>query len=216
MTFSAIFDRANASPKVTLAVTAGAMFVLVLASWFVLVSPKNSRTSELDGKIQEVQAQLGTQLSQRGGRPTGMDHRTLRGLERAIPDQPQVSRLVRELNTLAHGANLTLDTVTPQTPTASGGGYEAIPLTVVVDGDFLAVRSFMRALRNQVSVQGRSVRASGRLYDVQSLDFEQSNDPRPNVRATLTMQAFVFAPAPAGSASSATRTTTTTTANTGK
>jgi Tfp pilus assembly protein PilO len=214
MSIGVILGRVNASPKMAVGATVGAMILLVAAAGFLVVSPKNSHAGKLDGKIAETQARLGVQRSQAAG-SARIDPRSVAGLSRAMPDRPQVSRLVRELNGLAHSAGVTLDTITPQAPTG-GSGYEAIPLTVVVDGDFLAVRRFMRDLRLQVRIEGHNVRASGRLYDVQSVDFEQSSDPRPNVRATLTMQAFAFAPTLAASKTTTAIPSSVTTAAAGK
>jgi Tfp pilus assembly protein PilO len=189
MNLSALVGKANSSPKVTLGATAGALLVLTLAVWLMVVSPQRSHASDLDSRIAETEAQLANGRTHSNA-TRRIGPREMRDLLRALPDRPRISRVVRELDSLARATNVTLDSVTPLAP-AVAAAYQAVPLTVVVDGAFLDVRAFMLRLRTQVRVRGERVRATGRLYDVQSIDFQQSTEPRPNVRATLTMQAFV-------------------------
>jgi Tfp pilus assembly protein PilO len=203
MSAAAIVARANASPRATLAATVGAMLLLVAAAWFLVIAPKYSEAGDLDAQIAQTEAQLGAERSSGG---SAINPATVRSLQRAMPDQPQVSEVVRQLNKFARSANVTLDTVTPQAP-VTAGGHQAIPMTVVVAGRFPAVRQFLRKVRLQVRVRGpKNVDARARLYDVKAINFEESTSPRPNVRATLTVQAFVFAPGSAPATASPTTT----------
>jgi Tfp pilus assembly protein PilO len=184
----AVLDR---QAKIVLAAALGAMLLLTAAVWLLVISPKRSEAADLRTKLAAAEDKLGTQRSQQPV-VAGVTVAEVRALERALPDGAQTAGLVRNLDRLARRAGVTLDTVTPQAEIA-GAGYKTIPLAVVVDGNFFGIRRFLRLLRSEVRVRGGKVHGSGRLYDVQAIDVQQSESLGPNVRATLTMQAFAFA-----------------------
>ena len=179
------------SAKIVLVATMGATLLLAVAVWVFVVAPKRSQAADLGAKIAAAQQQLAAQRSSRAPL-TGISPAEVRDLGFAMPDGTQMPSLVRQLDRFARLAGVTLDTVTPQ-PETGGAGYKSIPLSVVVDGKFFGIRKFLSLLRNGVRVRGSEVHGTGRLFDVQAIDFQQSTDTRPDVRATLTLQAFAFA-----------------------
>jgi Tfp pilus assembly protein PilO len=184
------FTGLDRSAKIVLGTALGGLLVLTLAVWFLFISPKRSQAADLRAKVAVAQQQLDARSSQQLPL-AGVSAAEVRALERAMPDSAQTSSLVRQLDRLARRAGVTLDTVTPQAETG-GAGYKSIPLAVVVDGKFFGIRKFLRLLRKQVQLRGGTVHGTGRLFDVQAIDLQQSDDPRPDVRATLTMQAFLY------------------------
>lgn len=192
-----IVARLDRSPRTLLALSLAGTLVLALAVWFLAVSPKRSQASALDGTIAQAQAQL-TALRAHRPAPGSVRASELPHLERALPDRTEMPSLVLQLARLAGASGVTLDTITPSVPVAVGA-YEAVPMTVVVDGRFFGVRDFLRRVRSQVRLgKDGDVTASGRLFDVQAIDFQQT-EPAPQVRASLTMQAFVFSGGATGS-----------------
>jgi Tfp pilus assembly protein PilO len=192
--------KINLSPRATLGAAIGLVVLLAVAGFMLVIAPKRSQISSLDSQITDVQGQLlaKTREQQKATTPKGLTRAELTSILRALPDTPEMPGLVLQLSSLATQAGVTLDTITPAPPT-SATGYQAIPLTVVVDGRFFAVREFLRSLRTQVKVKGTSVEATGRLFDVQGIDLEQT-EPAPQVRASLTLQAFVYGTSPAQAA----------------
>jgi Tfp pilus assembly protein PilO len=184
------FTGLDRSAKIVLGTALGGLLVLTLAVWFLFISPKRSQAADLRAEVAVAQQQLDARSSQQLPL-AGVSAAEVRALERAMPDSAQTSSLVRQLDRLARRAGVTLDTVTPQAETG-GAGYKSIPLAVVVDGKFFGIRKFLRLLRKQVQLRGGTVHGTGRLFDVQAIDLQQSDDPRPDVRATLTMQAFLY------------------------
>jgi Tfp pilus assembly protein PilO len=180
--------------QVVLGATLAGALVLAVLGWMFVVSPKRSHAADLKDRIALGQAQLAEQRSQQSPE-SGMTPAEVRRLELAMPDSSEMSTLVRQLDRLARRTDVTLDSVTPSAE-SGGSGYKAIPLTVVVDGKFFRVSRFLGLVRNQVRVHDGSVDGAGRLFDVQAIDLEQSTTPRPNVRATLTVQAYVYAGGP--------------------
>jgi Tfp pilus assembly protein PilO len=179
------------STKIFVAATLGVTLLLTLAVWLLVISPKRSQAADLGAQVAAAQEKVTTGSSQQAPL-TGVSHAEARALELALPDRAQMPSLVRQLDALAGRAGVTLDTVTPQAETG-GAGYKSIPLAVVVDGKFFGIRKFLRLLHDRVHVRGGKVHGTGRLFEVQAIDLQQSDDPRPDVRATLTMQAFVYA-----------------------
>jgi hypothetical protein len=80
--------------------------------------------------------------------------------------------------------------VTPSA-TAPLTGYEAIPMTVVVEGRYLGITNFVGLLRSQVRASTEKVRAKGRLYSVDQIQFD-SNSDKSLVQATMTLNAYKF------------------------
>ena len=186
MTLVARLDRTE---RIVLLAALAATLLLVVGGWLLLVSPKRSQASDLKKQITTAQAKLAFERA----RPSqaGVTAAEVRQLELALPNTPAVATLVRQLDGLARGTGVTLDSVTPA-PQTGGSGYRGIPLTVVVDGKFFRIARFLALVRNQVRTRAEGFRATGRLLDVQAINFVQSTTPRPNVKATLTMQAFVY------------------------
>jgi hypothetical protein len=96
--------------------------------------------------------------------------------------------------------------VTPSA-TAPLTGYEAIPMTVVVEGRYLGITNFLGLLRTQVRSSVEQVRAKGRLYSVDQIQFVGGAGQK-LLQATMTLNAYKFggaaAPATANAGTSAT------------
>jgi hypothetical protein len=95
---------------------------------------------------------------------------------------------------------------------------------VTFQGNFYNLADFLYRLRSLVTVHGGRLDATGRLFAVDTLMFNESELKFPQIQATLVIDAFVYAAAPvpvpaatppAGTATTtATTTTTSTTATT--
>jgi Tfp pilus assembly protein PilO len=200
--------KLDLSPRATSAAFVALLAVLAAATWFLVVSPRHERASDLDAQIAATQTEIGVKQHQSAHAAGTIEPADIHALERAMPDLPEMPQIVVQLDELANRAGVVLDTVTPQAPVALTG-YQAVPMTVVVDGEYFGVQRFLKEIRSQVKVSsGNDLHASGRLYDVQAVDLQQT-EPAPQIRASLTMQAFVFSGG-AASASDAAATTATT------
>ncbi len=198
--------KLSPSPKAVAGALFGVLILLVVAAWFVAISPKRSKIDSLNGQISSAQTELSLRTSQRTS-PT-VKTSQLKPLRKAMPDAIAMPEVIDQLHKLATGADVTLDTITP-TAAVIASGYDLVPMTLVVDGHFFAVQHFLRSVRTQVSLKHKLVHAQGRLFDVQAVNLQET-EPAPNVTATLTVNAFVYtgtSPAP----TTPTDTTTTTT-----
>jgi Tfp pilus assembly protein PilO len=197
------------SPKLVAGGMAVFLAILSGVTWFALVAPHRADAGKLDGKIAAAQRELTSRQHAEGSAATNVKKAADAGSSaRAMPSSPAMPQIVVELNRLASGAGVTLDAISPQ-PSTQVGNYQSIPLSVVLDGHYAAVESFLAAVRRQVRVSPTGgVHASGRLFDVQKVDLDQT-EPAPSLTATLTMQAFAFAPVAAAPAPTPATTTTT-------
>ena len=209
--------KSEISPRALAFVLIGVAVVLGAAGWFLMVSPKRSEASKLAATIDSKQTQVSTEMHQASA-ATAQPGQT-ESIGKALPDTPLMPDVVDQLNKLATRSGVALDTITPQPP-VPGTGFEAIPLTVVVDGRYFAVEKFLKLVRQQVQLDESQLTADGRLFDVQGVQLQQT-EPAPSVTATVSLRTFYYAagvsttptdPATDGtSSSSGTDTTATTT-----
>ena len=192
--------KREVSPRAIAVVLLAVAVVLGAAGWFLLVSPKRSQASKLAATIATKQSQVSTEMRQASA--TAQPAQT-ESLGKALPDVPLMPDVVDQLNALANRSGVVLDTMTPQAP-VPGTGFEAIPLSVVVDGRYFAVEKFLRLVREQVQLDNSNLDAHGRLFDVQGVQLQQT-EPAPSVTATLSLRTFYYA---AGVAPPTTETTT--------
>lgn len=187
------------------AATVGLALLVLCAGWFVVVAPQRSRASDLDARIAQAQSQVAAARST--STVTAPNTAETKQLSLAMPDVPEIPRVVDELSANTAAAGLTLVSIAPQTEEPPTGVYRVVPLTVVVQGRFFGIDAFLRRLRTSVAVDGASVHASGRLFDVSNVSLQQT-EPAPSVLATLTVRVFVFAGGAAAGPSTAPATTT--------
>lgn len=196
------------SPRVFAAVLSVAAVAICGAGWFGVIAPKHDQATKLETAIQADQSRLATAYHQAR---TARRHRRAEqaALDAALPPGVAMPNIVDQLNALADQAGVLLDTVTPGTSPTVGTGYVTVPLTVIVDGRYFAIEKFLRLVRTQVVTQKSSIAASGRLFDVTSVQLVQA-EPTPTVTATFQVNAYYYSPgATAPQPASTTDTTTT-------
>jgi hypothetical protein len=194
------------TPKVVAVLAMVAVAAVALVGWFGLVSPQRSKASDLDRQIALAKTQLAvakaTTDAGAGGKGSGA---SAPALARAMPQQVEMSAVLRQLLRAAGGSGVSLDSVTPQTAAAKSG-YSAVPISVVVTGRYFGVQQFLRELRTQAGVAGPHVRASGRLFSVDSVSLAAGEAKLPQLAATIQLNVFTYS----GSAAAAAPATATT------
>lgn len=177
------------SPIKLVLILAATFLVLGAATFFTLILPKQSKAQHLDTTIKTAQTQL-SQLT--NNEATAKKHAVSQSLllARALPTTTGMPQIVLQLSRIANEEHVSLDSIAPQAP-VSYSGYQAVPITITLTGNFLAVEAFLQQLRNQVQTADGSVSATGRLYDVLGVTL-QSTMPAPKVSATLTLDAFAY------------------------
>ena len=205
-----MIDRINGRLALLLAIAG--LLILVLAGWFMLVSPQRSKAAALDTQIGDASIQLTATQAFMRSPAAHQSVADLRRLRVALPDDVEMSEILRQLAWASRVSGVRIDSITPSAPVASTGA-QAVPIALSVKGRYFRLAKFMHLLRIQARVKDGKVRASGRLYAIDNVSFS-AGDKGGLITATLALNAFVHgsAPTPApGSTTGATSTSTTTT-----
>jgi Tfp pilus assembly protein PilO len=157
--------------------------VVLLAGWFLLVSPKRSSASDLrtQAAAQEstnngLQAQIEQLTAQKKEVPA--KQAKIADVRLRIPSDPQLPALIRSLSTAATSAGVDVHSLSPVAPTGSsapapttavgsdGSALQVIQLSMEVDGTYVNVERFLQKVESlkralQVTSLSLSVQASG-------------------------------------------------------
>nr|MBA2383558.1 type 4a pilus biogenesis protein PilO [Actinomycetota bacterium] len=168
-----MIDRLTARSAILLAVLS--ILFVGLVGWFALVSPQRSKAASLGTAIAAMEVRL--DFARRLKRNDEPDERLaqFRRLETAMPQQVAIPEVVRQLSAAARSAGVRIDGVTPSPPT-SQGSYQAVPISLRVDGHYFGIANFLQLLRPRAEAEadGEQIRATGRLYSVDSIAFGAS------------------------------------------
>jgi type IV pilus assembly protein PilO len=198
-----------------IAITLGVCLLLAVAGYFVAVRPQKSKAADLaaqitakDGQISDARALLA-----KAKHAQKVKVADLFRLTKAMPDQPDEAGIVLELTAVARSSGIAFDSITPQGSTLLSG-YQVVPITVVFDGNFFQLTDFLFRLRNLVDVRQGALAADGRLFTIDSMQFDESQLKFPEIRATLQVDAFIYGTGSTVSAPPQTSTPATTGAST--
>ncbi|MGH3066288.1 MAG: type 4a pilus biogenesis protein PilO [Gaiellaceae bacterium] len=183
------------SPRVQIALVAGAVLLYTLVVWFLVVSPKRGDAAKLSAEIAAaelrlVQAQATANRPQRGGVAVADVFR----LAKAMPASADQPGLVLELDRLARSSEVTLGSITPKEPEVGDSGATMIEVAVVVSGSYRQITKFLASTRHLVTVRRGKLRATGRLLTVQNIELAESNSGGgfPLLDGTITFAAYVY------------------------
>jgi Tfp pilus assembly protein PilO len=158
------------------AAAAVASVLVLLAGWFLLVSPQNATAADLSAQAesqvqanQQTEAKIAALKAQYKNLPTLQ--KQLAVAQTHLPPTPQLPALLRQLSAAAKGAGVTLKSVSPGTPTpldaspipaksgdaAAASEVNVIPVTIMIEGPFANVRLFL----SKVESMPRSVLVTG-------------------------------------------------------
>lgn len=189
------------SPKGRIGAIAAGGLILLLAVWFLLVSPQRAKATQLSADVASAQAQVVERKAALASPSANVTVKPsdLYRLMKALPDETNMSGILLDVNRIAAQNELTFISITPG-PQAAGAGYVQQPLAVTVQGRFSNISSFLGDLRTLVSVRAKRLDARGRLYSVSGINITAPESPAkfPVVKAAVTLNAYAFsAPVPA-------------------
>ena len=199
-----------------------AVLIVVLVGWFMFVSPQRSKADTLSTQVTAAQAELAADqvlLSPKVRKETEANARAAR---LALPDQAEVSNILRQLNTFAKQSRTELDNITPAAPFAAGGAM-AIPISLNFKGRYFGLQKLLQLLQQSANVKNGQLQATGRLYSVDSIQFTGSQTAAPtsggtststptstgDITATIALNAYMYS----GGVTAPVATPTTTTAS---
>lgn len=193
----------------------GGILVFGLAAWFVIVHPQSGKVAGLKKQAQAVQQRIDAyhqQVTAARSAPK-IEVADVYRLAKAMPTKTDMPDLVLELSELARDTGIQFDSISPQ-PVAAVGSYSALPISVTFNGNFYNLADFLYRLRSLVTVHAGRLDATGRLFSVDTLAFNESEKKFPQIQATLVIDAFVYAAAPPSTPATPPAASTTTTAGT--
>jgi Tfp pilus assembly protein PilN len=203
------------SGRLALVLSIVAVIVVLLIGWFVLISPQKSKASNLDTQIGAAELQLADAQKLLAAPNKAQTAAALRAANRALPDTPETSALLRQLSAMVAASKTELDSVGPgAVPTT--GGAQPYPLSLTMKGRYFALQKFIRLLQASSGVKNGKITGKGRLYSIDSISFGgggaapgQSKGP---LTANIALNAYVYGTAPPPTPSTTTTSDTTTTA----
>ena len=202
------------------AIAAVIVLMLALLGWLVFLRPQASKLKSVkadEAKAQQALTDYRQRLAATRSVPR-IDVADVYRLATAMPGNVDMPDVILQLSQLARDTGIRFDSITPQAATAVGS-YSAVPISVTFQGTFYELSDFLYRLRSLVSVHGGRLDATGRLFEVDTLTFGESELKFPNIQATLVIDAFVYgdsaalASAPVAPAGTTTTTTGTTTSS---
>jgi hypothetical protein len=196
-----MIDRING--RLALLLAGAALLVLVLAGWFLVVSPPRSKAASLDTEIVDANGKLAATEAFMQSPAAHESEADLRRLRVALPDDVEMSDILGQLAWAARVSGVRIDSITPSAAVPASGA-QAVPIALSVKGRYFRLAKFMRLLRAQAGVENGKVHAKGRLYAIDNVALS-SDDKGGLITATVALNAFMF-----GSAAPAATTTTTT------
>lgn len=195
-----MIDRLNG--RLSIALAAAGLVLVLLVGWIGFLSPQRSKAAKLEVQITDTERRLA--ITEAVARGSGLEQsaRDLAILRTAIPDETDMPQILRQLTRAARDGNVRITGVTPSAVVANGVA-NTIPLSLTIEGTYFGIREFLGHLRTRADMRGDSLRASGRLFSIESVQFTGGTGPVGRINATVTMSAYAFS-APASSPGAAT------------
>ena len=108
-----------------------------------------------------------------------------------MPATPDMAGILLELSRIAEETGIQFESITPGEAVVEGT-FQKVPISLAFDGNFYELSDFLFRLRTLVSVRSGELRASGRLFAVETISFEESPSGFPEIAAGLTVAAYVY------------------------
>jgi hypothetical protein len=178
--------------RAKLGILGGALFVALLIGWFFAITPKRHEAASLADQIDETQSQI---AALQGGGPESSVQpirvADLFELSRAMPDRPDIPSVLLQLSQISAETGVSFQSITPRDPEQLGS-YQRLSIDLVFQGHFYDLSDFLYRLRNMVRVHQGVLSATGRLFSVDSISFDEGELKFPQVKARLTVSAYVY------------------------
>jgi hypothetical protein len=185
--------KKKTSDSVLIAAIGGALLLVAVLGYFVLVSPQRGRAADLAKQITETQKQVSDAraLVLKAKNAQKVKVADIFKLTKAMPDAPDDAGLLLDLNGIAEHSGIAFDSLTVDASTTVGS-YQVIPLRLGFHGNFYNLADFLFRLRNLVDVHRGALAANGRLFAVDKVALDQGEYVFPVINAQITLDAFFY------------------------
>jgi Tfp pilus assembly protein PilO len=175
----------------------GSGVLILVVGLFLVILPQHSKIGKLHAQFDATQTQILSIEAARGGSQS-VGASQLYELSRAMPPTDDMPGVLLDLSRAAAASRTSVMSVRPSADITLPDGSVAVPLQVVVDGNFAGIAQFLGNLRHAVSVHGSDVRATSRLFLVDNVGISANTTstatgaPASGVTATLAVVAFDY------------------------
>jgi Tfp pilus assembly protein PilO len=195
--------------RVKIGLVAIGLLVLGMGGYTLVVAPESAQVTTLQLQINNENAEIAARRLQAnaGLHPPAIQTADLFRLARAMPDREDMPGIILTLSQVAREAGITFDLIEPVVGgsiTTLAGPYTLQRMHLIFNGDFYGLSDFLYQLRSLVAVRNGNLVASGRLFNVDTLNFTVVADSFPQISAELYVDAYIY---PGDSTSSGTTTT---------
>jgi len=182
-------------------ITAVVAVVLIVAWYFLLLSPTRTKLSDLDGQIQAQQAALATAKQDvarlESYKKTAPQSRAeIVRLGKMLPESEGIPSLIIELTRTAEASGVALDSIT-RGATLPGTPFGLQSVSLAVTGRFFDVEDFLYRLESYVAFRNASFRVTGRLLAVTTLGVTAgavtTDGSAPPLTVTVGLTAYLWA-----------------------
>jgi type IV pilus assembly protein PilO len=174
-------------------VFAGALLIVMVVGYFVLIRPKRAEAGRLSDQIAKLETDVSA--AKLASRPKEADANLkvadLFELTKAMPDRDDMPGIILELNSTAEAAGVKFKAIAPQDAVIQEG-YRVIPISLTFEGNYYDLTDFLFRMRNLVSVDDGKLAASGRFFTLDTLDMHEAGLPQ--IEALLVVSAYVYDP----------------------
>lgn len=197
----------------------GAVAFLVLlvgiGGYMFVVSPQHAKVAKLQKQIDAEQTLIYQRRAElkKGLHPPTIKTADVFRLARAMPDREDMPGIILTLSEVARQSGITFATIEPVlggSQPGLTGPFATRRIHLVFDGDFYGLSDFLYRIRSLVAVRDGTLDATGRLFNVDTLNFGVQANQFPQISAELFVDAYVYATTPATPGATTTAPTTTT------
>jgi Tfp pilus assembly protein PilO len=187
------------SPKLATGLVVAGALVVLLAGMFALVMPQRHKASDLTAEIDKTNVQIATARALAAQKPEQERIRVadLFKVVEAMPDDPDMTGIILQLQQTAREAGVGFDSIQPQSQQAAGTGYSEQPIDLTFAGNYFSLTDFLFRLRKLVTVRHGELNATGRLFSVGKIAFAPGVKGFPSISATIRVSAYAYSPAAA-------------------
>jgi type IV pilus assembly protein PilO len=184
-------------------ITAVVAVVLIVAWYFLLLSPTRTTLSDLDSQVQSQQVALATGKQEvarlEAYKKTAPQSRAeIVRLGKMLPESEGIPSLIIELTRTSDASGVDLNSIT-RGATVTGTPYGLQSVTLQVTGRFFDVEDFLYRLESYVAFRNASFRVTGRLLEVKMMSVTAgaadatASSTAPPLTVSLELNAYLWA-----------------------